>query len=709
MDRATSLTVSFRRETKARGLVAVAMTMATIAVAGSCREPLSPPFSVRVFVADTGGPVYSTDAAGRALLTCNATLEAVGAGNGTATWLDAVVRLYAVDKPTVALDSSTFPDTLISDSWGGGVMGPDSVKRARWVFDGAIPFIVGFSFRYQVVGGREDSARATLPCRPAVPPGPAPAITALASLPSSVYEPGRTLAVGYSVTSSVGLWDDVLTISGPCDTVLYGSDSVHLAISRTRTLLLPASCNLGVPVQATVTAIDANLQASERTITLPVLVDTTPPSIETIAPFAETGTPDSVIALSGDVFVGDTILIDVAAFDNHIVQTLNWIATPVGGSGSIVKGTVGSAGAWMPIVLQPTWSGPIQLGFFARDASGNTSPVLRTWADSLVVYPSLTPPTVEATVSLPFGQMVWDTRRGVIYLNQGDWKKIGIFSRAADAVTGTLVLNDYPAALDLSPGGDSLIAALALTRSLAIVNLRTSLPTVTTVPLPVIDTTLQPSGLAVAANGEAVISAISLSGGSGHIYTYDLATGAARLRLDAGIAGATASGRIARSGDRSAVILNGGAGMFQRYDAGTDTFEPPTTARVTWASPQVDSTAAHIVVAGDVYDKTLQYVLTPRAHTYEAQREDISPDGQTMFISDANKGVVRARLSDGTTIDRLVLPVVANGMSVAPDGSTFAVIDELLSGADVIAFVNLTQLPTSPRAASASRRVAGAH
>lgn len=704
----TSFTLS-TNERFGPSLVATLVLLALVGVAAaSCRDAMGPGFAVVVTVTQMQPPTYSSDAAGRQTLTCNATLKATATGDGLASWLDAVLTFYAVNKPTVPLNSDTVLASSIRDSWGGEYFGRDSLMQARWVVYAAIPFTATITFRYQVIGGREDSTSVSLPCKPAVPPGPPPTIPTLAGLPANLYEPGRTVGVSYTASSQVGLWDDVVRVSGPCDTVLFTSDSLRLTISRSVHWVLPATCALGVPLQVTVAAIDADLQTTERTITLPALVDTTPPTIQAIVPAPPLGTNDSILALRGDKFVGDSISILLAATDNHLLRSLHWEISPAGARDSIMVNGAGNV-TWMAIPVLPGWAGPIQVSVYARDASGNTSRILRSVPDSVDVIPNVTAPTTLATVSLPFGGIVWDTRRGMLYLNQGTWKKIAFFSRAANAVTSTVVLNDYPVGFDLSAGGDSLVVALGTSRSLAIVNLQTSPPTATTVPLTGLDSTMTLVALVVAANGKALIAANDYAAGTGHIYTYDLATGTLRLRLDAGNAGQTGSGRMARSYDGSVVVLNGGPGEFQRYDAVTDAFEPATTARVTDVGPQLDRTGAHVAVAGDLYDAGLQYVLTPRAHQYQYQETAVSPDGQTIYFGYGNAGAVRSRISDGATIVRLTLPLTVNGMSISPDGSTMAVVEEALNGTDVLGLVDLTQLPASPPVAAARRVVGTAH
>jgi len=656
----------------------------------SCRDTTAPRFAVVISATPTQSPTYGTDAAGRPWLTCNIALEASTVGSGQAEWADAVVYFFAVNNRSAVLDSTLIPAATIQSSWGAALIGGTEPEHSGWSLTAGIPFAVTIEYSYQVVGGQMTSSRVSATCTPAVASGPAPAFTALAIDSSSVLQPGGTLVLDYTVTSTVGLWATILSLSGPCDASLIMGAPMAASDTRTVRYAVPNACRLGVPLKVTVTALDAALQGTSRTTTLPGMVDTIPPTAEVlIAPRFGAAYTD---ALAGDFFVGDSMAVMFIANDNNVVRSLIWEVEPEGLRDSMVVDVAGGVVEYLKIPVLPSWAGPIQMRFYARDASGNTSQTIQSAPGSMDVIPTVSVPATQATVSFPYGQVVWDMRRGQLYLNQGDWKRIGIFSRAANAVTSTIQLSDYAGPFDLTVGGDSLLVPLAFSRSLALVDLRTSPPSVTAVPLVGLDSTMGLGNLVVAANGKALIAIGSSATGVVQLYTYDLATGTLQLRADAGNAGQIGAGRLARSYDRSVVILNGGDGTFQRYDAATDTFEPATTARLTDLAPQVDGNGAHVAVGGDIYDSTLQYMVTPRVFHYSYQPIVLSPDGRVIYFSYGNAGNVRCRTSDGSAIDHLQFPLTVNGLSMSPDGSTLAVMQEASTGVYSLGFVTVPPL-----------------
>ncbi len=666
-------------------------SLAVLAVAGaalaSCRDTTAP-FAV-VISATPMAPTYGTDTDGRPWLTCHVSLDAATAGSGRAEWEDAVLYFFAANNRSTILDSSVISAATVQSSWGATLIGETGPQHSGWTLTAAIPFAVTIEYRYQVVGGQMASSRVSATCAPAVPSGPAPVFTTLAIGSSSVVQPGGTLVLDYTVTSTVGLWATILSLSGPCDTSLIVGEPLLPSDTRTVNYALPNGCSLGVPLTVTVTALDAALQSTSMTTTLPGMVDTISPTVEVLIGPRFGGSYTDVLA--GDYFVGDSMLIMFIANDNNVVRSLIWEVDPQGFRDSVMVNAAGGLVDYLAIPVRPSWAGPIQMRFYARDASGNTSQVIQSAPGAINVIPTVSLSASQATVSFPFGGVAWDMRRGQLYLNQGDWKKIGVFSRAANAVISTIQLSDYPGSFDLTPGGDSLIVAQVVTRSLAVVDLRASPPTVTEVPLPGVDTTMTLVSLVSASNGKVLVTANNYAAGTGHLYAYDLGTRTLQLRTDAGIAGQTGGGAMVGSSDHAVAVLNGGPGMFQRYDAATDAFRPATTARGE-GTLAVDATGSHVTVGGDIYDSTLQYVVTPRVFHYRYQPIVLSADGKVIYFSYGNAGNVRCRTSDGSTIDRLQYRLTVNGLSMSPDGSTLAVTDEGTPNVTTLGFVTVPAL-----------------
>ncbi len=672
-----------RRVARHRALQFAAVMTMVGGTLSSCRESIVPRFGVVLRVTQQMQTV-GTDGRGLPTLTCGVGLEAITSGSGQAEWGDAVVYFFAINDATTVLDSLAVPAAAVQGSWGATVIGANEPQESGWTLTSGIPITATFKYRYQIVGGAADSTQVSAACAPAAPKGPPPTFAALSTGPSSLLQPGGKLVVDYTVTSSVGLWVTLLSVTGPCDTVVEVGEPLLATDTRTLTIPIPSSCALGVPLNVQIVTYDALLQSTSMISRLPALVDTVPPTVGAmIGPrWGGSYTTD----LSGDWFVGDSIAVILYAQDNGVIHSLHWDVQPDGFADSMVVDTPGGIIEYLSIPLQASMAGPIQLRFFSRDLARNTSDTITSAAGAIDVIPTVNLLATRATINPPGGIGAWDARRNQLYFNREYGNQIGIFSRSAGAIIGTIQLSAYPLVFDLTPGGDSLVVAEYGNR-LAFVDLRTGPPVVTEMPLSGVDSTMSLVGLVAAGNGKVLVTSANYAAGTGHLYTYDLASGALQLRTDAGVAGQTGAGSIVGSYDRSVVVLNGGPGVFQRYEAATDAFGPPKTAQSTGVLA-VDGTGAHVTVGGAIYDSTLQYVVTPSVFHYSSQPMVLSPDGSTIYFSYGNAGNVRCRTSDGTTIDHLQYPVVVNQLVMSPDGSTLAAIEEDLN-ANTLGFVTV--------------------
>ena len=658
-----------------------------------CRDATGPGFGIAVSVTAVVGPSLGTDYAGNPIISCDVGLQAAASGSGHAEWMDAVFYFYLPNNRTTPADSSLVPAATIRGSWQHDVIAADSIQRAGWTLSAGVPFVVTIAFSYQVAGGPLETTKVSAVCEPQVPAGAAPTITGLASDTSSRLEPGKYLTLLYSATSPVGLWETAVHLGGPCDTTLYYPDSLQHTIVRSTRIFLPPSCSLGVPLVATVALFDADAQTAERSLVLPSLVDTTPP---TIAINLGLSPP------SGDYFAGDSIPFLFGAWDNHALQSLHWTILP-SGSGDSVPVTGSWTSLWLYAHTTDGLSGPIQLSFFARDAQGNVSPSVQTAPDAIRVYPSATPAVTNGTITNGVDLWTWDARRGLVY---GTYDFSALIFRVAtnSGVTSSLAwAHDYTSTVGLSPGGDSLVLMLPLARSLAFLDLRPQGQGIGRVTLGDVDSTYGFGTLAVMANGKILIP-VQNAAGVGHIYAYDLATGAVTLRTDAGDGGDTGAGQLGVSPDGAVAVLNGGPGKFQRYDAATDRFGPLATAR-SGGQPQVANGGSVVAVGGDFYDGSLQYLHTTQAVAtmqMAGRPHVLSPDGQVLYLG-YGYGVVRIRVSDDAIVDRLRLPLeVDAGLSVSPDGTTLLAQEQTLSGS--IDRIALATVPALPAGATLARQ-----
>ena len=678
------------------GHVGAFVTLAVLgALTASCRDATGPGFRVSVTLSSFQGPMYSANSAGRQLLTCDVGLQAHPTGSGWASWSDATFAFFAPDDSTTPLATQALAAGTVRYSWGS-----DSISKApesaHWRLTATVPFTLKATFRYQVAHGAGDSTAVKVACLPNTrPSGPPPTITTLTNLSPPGLEPGDTLKLAYAVSSPLGLWESLVRVTGPCDTTLMFPEQIQFSVSRTVSLVVPAGCALAIPVSVTAAALDTRLQATAQTLTLPALVDHTPPVLT-----ATVRTPyfswAPVATFSGYLFTGDAIELNVTAADNH---SLHWIYREVQPADSRDSILTSGPAAYLGLAIpaQAAWVGPIQLRIYASDQSGNVGDTIASVAGGIQVFPTVGPAPTVSSIEGDITDVAFDQKRGVIYLLQSNSHRIAVFSAAGLTVLRTIPLTDYAPAIDLSPSGDSIITVLMNSHALGVVDLTQPSPALVAVPLAGLDSSYRLLDVRVAATGQALLAAQHVVlGGDTRLYTYVLASAALRLRLDAPALGTNSTGLLERSADGTVIVVNGGAGAFVRYDAATDAFGPGQTARIQASRPSVDATGAHVAVSGDVYNASLQFMLTVRPALSLEGPAAISPDGQThyMVIEPAytQLGIVRSRVSDGSIIDHIPSSLLITAMRVSPDGSALAVVESYNIGPARIALVNLPQL-----------------
>src|SRR5256886_6150447 len=140
----------------------------------------------------------------------------------------------------------------------------------------------------------------------------------------------------------------------------------------------------------------------------------------------------------------------------------------------------------------------------------------------------------------------------------------------------SIALPDNAPAFDLSPSGDSIITVLMNSKAIGVVDLTQASPALTTVPLTDLASTYRLLNVRVASTGRVLFVAqhTAVDSASKRLYSYDLAGGVLRLRLDTPELGYESSGPLERSTDGTVVVVNGEAGGFLPSSAATGRFEP---------------------------------------------------------------------------------------------------------------------------------------
>jgi len=275
---------------------------------------------------------------------------------------------------------------------------------------------------------------------------------------------------------------------------------------------------------------------------------------------------------------------------------------------------------------------------------------------------------------------------------QSNQARIAVFSITSMTITTTLPMPFAPSGIDLTDGGDSLVVALPGPRALGIIDLREPSLPLTLLPLTALDTAIgqRPARVRTTAAGKALVP---LEGSVPSAYTLlevDLSNGAQTRRVDAGDGGNTGGGLLESSLDRRVLVLNGGPGLFQSYDAITDSFGPRRSASVYDWPPAVDATGQHVAIGFDLYDAGL--VFLRRAHTFALPNTisytALSPDGQYLYQS-LIYGILRSRVSDGALLDRSLSPIIPGQLRVSPDGTLLVIVNSHYSATSMIATMDL--------------------
>jgi len=685
-------------------LLIPAATALGVALVTACNDTMGPRPSVTVSVLGQPTRSYAADSAGQQLIVCDVALQARNGGEESAGWMDATFAFYAVNDAQTPFAIDTIPAHTVGSSWGADSIGTNTDETARWKLIGGIPFTMKMRFPYGWAKGSVASSEVSLSCKPPTPAGPPPTITTLRDQVDTAPEPSDTLHVNYAANSPVGLWQTRIHVTGPCDVTVSVPENLQLAATHDVGVQLPAACSLGVPVRVTAIAFDLGLQQTSRSLTLRGLVDHRPPRL---GPWLST--PYNNLArlpgFTGYLFTGDAMTLLVNAIDNHALHGVYWEVLPTGPRDSMLVNDSALSQA-VTIRAQAGWSGAIHLRLYAKDAVGNVSDTVSSGA--IQVGPTVGQSPTVTSITGDIGGLAFDAKRGVIYLLQPNSLKISVFSPTSLTVLGTIPLTDFASGFDLSPSGDSIVMVLRNSQAIGIVDLTHASPALQTVRLPSLDSSYKLLNIRVASTGRALIATQNValdSGGVKRLYTYDLASGTLRVRLDAPVLGYEAGGALERSGDGRVIVVNGETGAFVRYDVASDTFEPALTARIPDRRLSIDSAGAHVAVAGDLYDASLHYLLTVGVARSGAGPDAISSNGETHYMALAptyvqgnyvSPGIVRSHVSDGSMIDRIPVLMRTTLVRVSPDGSMLAAAGTYYFGGynngPAISLINLTQL-----------------
>lgn len=670
--------------------------VATLAGAGvACGDATGPgsPVVVAVHVEQFRGPSLRYTPDSEPTIGCGADVRATATGSGTATWLRATVDFFGDKGGKRLLGTATFPDSDVQSAWGQPDIAAGESQRSRISAAASEPFHAVVHYSYRPGSGPIQSADLDIDCGPAIPADtPAPSVTALAvQSDTSPLQPGGTLRISYTATSTVGLWETIVRMTGPCDVKQVLPDSLKRSITRTVRIPIPAGCRLGIPIGVSVAPEDAAFQSSTRALpTGIVLVDRTPPVIDPLF-----FTPDGVAGteLSGVFFGDDSIHELFNASDYGGLSAVVWEFLPSGVRDSLLV-TGLSTLSETAISIPAGVTGPIQLRVFARDAAGLTSDTVTVGqGGGAVVYPALDLRTRSATISGEVRDVAIDTRRGLLYLLQTNQKRIAVLALSSMSVTAMAPMPFPVTRMDLMPSGDTLVVLFPGQGALGIIDLKQSTLQPAVVPLTAYDTAATssaPPDLRTAANGKIFVSLPGSGPNTSTLLEVDPSTGVQRIRTDAGSSGIIGSGAMTGSLDHSVVLLTGGATYDQRYDAGTDQFGAQQSFPSGAGNISVDADGSRVAIDLDVFDASLHFLRTVNSPVGPAEVPvtALSAAGDVVYQI-LWPGVVRSRVADGAILDRIANPIRPNMLRASADGTLLVTIESESSTTSQISVIDL--------------------
>lgn len=678
-------------------IIPLALALAVAGATSGCSggtEPSSSggPASVQISVASLGAPVYSVGSGGIAVITCDVGLRAKVRGPGSVTWLGATFRWYPGTTGTTPFDSAVVSAGNIQSTWGGVITPAGDTATAAWYFSATIPFNAELEYRYRPTGSNTVAASTVrFACSPVIPKNPAAAsISSITLNPaSSQIQAGDTVDLGFTATAGAGLWQTLLHVGGACDSTILFADTALVTVTHITRFVVPPGCAINSPLSIGVAVLDARLaQTSSVSPLAPMLVDHRPPTLTATGILLPMRQPS--LTLAGNLFVGDRLELLVDAIDAQALAAVYWeIPSRAYLDSQVVSGSQVSARS--SIALAPTWTGPLDVRLYARDAAGLLSSAVTSSPGALQVYPQVVAPSVTRAFSMETRDVRISARRGQAYLLHGNQLQVEAVDLVTGATTGVIPLPTIPDDFDLTPSEDSLLLAFTTMSAIAVVDLTNAHPSVSLIPVTILDSAAggQMVALRALANGKAFVTLTGLVPSESRLLEVDLATGLGVTRADAG-SGGFVQGPMERSDDGRAVVVGVGPDHFQRYDVAGDVFGPVRPRPVTDAKLRVDGTLQHASIGLLTFDGG----LVPAGQATSTfgglfGASALSADGSTLYYVDAAHGLVRTRTLDGSLVSATPIKHLTSYLRRSADDAWMITVESLDGTSSLISILDL--------------------
>ena len=652
-----------------RPLVPAASAFALLALATACSDKPTEPANPLVVTASLGtrtGPlIIDGSASSPTLVRCGAQVRLNVSGEGRSRFGVATIYRFTGADRSRPTDSLQLSPALVQQAFAATAIVPNVSLDAAWTLDDSVPFTGRIVVTHRVEGKRaDDTVSVDAPCGPA-PQAAGPQVSGLSVTGSNgPVEPGDTALVRFTVAAPSGLWRTHTRITGGCSA--ESRDVGQLQSSPTDIevrLPLDPLCPLGQPLAVSVTVRDGAQRETVASGAAPALVDVTAPLVRGLTFVERTG------ILSGIYFNRDTVDVALNLDDLMGVRAIAWEWLPSGRRDSLVltPRTPGTIVLTARIRVPDEETGSVRLRVTVRDSSGNASPAVTSADGAIRVYPTLARAPITTTIDGALSAVAIDANRNQVLVLQAGKRRVVALDRTTLAVARTIPLADSASAMDMTPGGDTLVLILPAQRAIGIVDLRDVSPSVAVVPLTGIDSLpgFAPSGGVTTARGTVLATLPTSNFSDARVVEVDLRTGATQVRNDAGTGPTLLFTRLSRSPDGRVVVI-ARFNCVRRWDVATAGFD--ACRDLLSDSPVSFSQSGAIAVYGTtLLNGALQPVRQLQPAVDPLPASWLSPDGTWAYRLVGSAGIARFRTSDGLLADRI--PMSAGTLRVWPDGT----------------------------------------
>lgn len=641
--------------------------------------PPTPP-ATKIQVALTGTPgamVAYTGPDGRYRAECPVALvgTATGKQGSAVRWQGGRMLFHFGMSRTAASDTTPLSVDEVARGWGTPEIAGGATQNAQWKFYASAPFKVTVEMGYlEVATGATGTASYTFTCGPTPPAAgaPTPVVSNVSVRPAGLDSaattvvPGRMLTISYEAESALGVWESGILITGAFSArvpVREASSGVHGGKVYGRAeVMVPADAKGGL-FQVQAYAIDPFLNPGTGNAPAAVrVVSNVPPVLEYAFLSSSVRWNEAYTRLVGQYAEGDTMDLVVQAADS---RNAGWLIYTLGGAVTVrdsvpVPATSGRLEVKIPV--RTGWVGANRFTVQLLNDEQMYSATAVSHPDSFSIVGARTLPYRSAAFATPASDMVLDETRGLLYVALPGSGRVEVLSLATMASTRIEIApaGYSPAAVDLTRGRDTLLAALPTEGAIAVVDLARPEGPHRVVPVAANGDPLRVQGVRVAANGKVMVwGTVGGVHGAKRVVEMTSSGGGQRTRADAVEAGA--GGILGRSQDRGRLFFEG-PGYYPCtlvYDSRTDVFGPCFTA-LSFGNLSSTPTGSRFARRYEVFDVGEGMIRSFTVAPGSAHATGLAPDGLHLYAG-LTDGLAKLRVSDGEYVERIPLPEAIDG------------------------------------------------